>query len=107
MSRIVQIGSKVFEIPDEGETDGWGEDLTEMFVAIADALGSVQGPNDVLLTSALLTNNQTVAAIIPGLSFNVGAVQGVRVEYTVQRIYDSGSSSITEYGLVIGSYDRN
>lgn len=106
MAREIQIGSKVFEIPDAGESAGWGEDTTEVLVAIADALGSVEGPNDILTTAATLANNQTIAANIPGLVINlIGDVKAAEVDYTIERIYNSGSTTSTENGKILSSYD--
>lgn len=106
MARQLQIGSRVFEIPDAGENPGWGEDTTEYLVAIADALQSIQGPNDILLTSATLANNQTTAANIPGLSINlIGDVKAVEVDYAVERVFNSGATTISENGKILSSYD--
>jgi len=105
MSQVVTIGSNSFIIPNAGENPGWGEDLTAYLLAIADALASVQGPNDLLLTSATLSNNQSTPANIPGLLFNTGDVQAIEVDYLVIRTYDSGSSTISESGKILGNYD--
>lgn len=106
MARTIQIGSRTFEIPDAGENAGWGEDTTEFLVAVADALESVQGPNDILLTAASLANNQTSSAIIPGLSINlIGNVKAAEVDYVIERTFNSGATTITENGKILSSYD--
>ena len=105
MSQVVTIGSNSFIIPNAGENPGWGEDLTAYLLAIADALATVQGPNDKLLTSATLANNQTTPANIPGLLFNTGEVQAIDVSFLVIRVYDSGSTTITESGKMYGNYN--
>ena len=105
MTKIVQIGSTSYEIPDQGEKAGWGEDTTEYLVAIANALEDVQGPNDILTTSATLANNQSSTANIDGLLFNTGEVQHVEVEFLIIREYDSGSSVLVESGNIVGNYD--
>lgn len=104
-TKTVTIGTKDFEIPIEGANPPWGEELTAFFVAIGEALSSVQGPNDILITSASLSNNQSVFSNIPGLVFNTGQVQGLEVDYLVVRVYDAGATTITEFGRMIGSYD--
>lgn len=104
-TKTVTVGSKTFEIPIEGANPPWGEDLTAFFEAVADALTTVQGPNDVLITSASLSNNQTSFSNIPGLIFNTGQVQGVEIDYLLIRIYDSGASTVTEYGKILGNYN--
>jgi len=105
MSTKVQIGNKVFNIPDPGEKVGYAEETTDYLVAIADALATVQGPNDILQTSAALANNQTTPANIPGLVFSTASVLSIEVSFFLVRNYDSGSSTVTEAGNIIGSYD--
>ncbi len=105
MSKQVQIGSNIYIIPEAKDNPGWGEDLTAFFEGIVAALANVQGPNDVLLTSATLSNNQVSPANVPGLIFNVSEVQGVEIDYFVLRIYDSGSSVTAERGKILGAFD--
>jgi len=105
MSKEIQIGSTIYTVPEEGDNPGWGEDLTEFFCAIGAALQNVQGPNDILTTSATLANNQTTFIDIPGLIFNTAQVQRVEVKYLVTRVFDAGVSTIVESGIIEGNYD--
>ena len=105
MSKTLQIGSTTFEYPTEGEKPGWGEEATAWAEAVTDALQNVQGPNDILITSATLTNNQITLANIPGLVFNTGQVQSIEVDYLIERIFDSGSTTIAESGKILGNYN--
>jgi len=105
MSKKLQIGSDIFNYPEEGDKAGWGESATEWASAVTDALSTVQGPNDILITSATLANNQAVAADIPGLSFNTGEVQHVSVQFLIIRTFDAGATTVTESGTITGNYD--
>ena len=105
MSKTVQIGSNVYTIPEEGENPGWGEDLTAYLEGIADALANVQGPNDILITSASLNNNQSTFANVAGLQFNTAQVQAIEVKYLVIREYDAGATTVVESGTITGNYD--
>ena len=105
MSKLLQIGSDVFPYPDAGENPGWGEDQSAWAEAVTDALGSVQGPNDVLIQSFSLSNNQTSATNIVGLVFNTGEVQGIEVDYLIIRTYDSGSTVDTDRGKIVGDFN--
>ena len=105
MSTTVQIGNKTYVIPDPGEKIGYAEEVTDYLVAIADALASVQGPNDILQSSASLANNQTTPAIISGLQFDASDVLSIEVSFIVSREYDLGASVVAESGNIIGSYD--
>lgn len=105
MPKIVQIGSTSYIIPEEGDKAGWGEDTTSWMQGVTDALENVQGPNDILSTSATLTNNQSSATNIPGLLFNVAEVESVEIDYVIKRVYDSGSTTVVESGKILGNYD--
>lgn len=105
MAKQYTIGTKTFNYPDAGENPGWGEDATDWAGAVTDALQTVQGPNDILLTSATLANNQTSATNIPGLSFNVAQVEAVEIDYYITRTFDSGSTVISERGKILGDYN--
>jgi hypothetical protein len=105
MSKNVQIGSKIYIIPEAGDNPGYGEDTTAFFEGIVDALADIQGPNDILITSANLANNQTTPASVPGLVFNTGQVQHIEASFLLIRVYDSGATTVTESGKLYGNYD--
>lgn len=107
MSITLTVGSETFEIPVQGGSAPWGEETTSFLQAVSEALTTVQGPNDILLTSATLGNNILAPTSIPGLSFNTGDVKSVFVEYLIERVYNpgSGNETITESGLIIGNYN--
>jgi hypothetical protein len=105
MPKNLQIGSTVFEYPEQGDKAGWGEEATEWATAVTEALQTVQGPNDIITTSATLINNQTTPANIPGLNFDVSEVQAIDIKYLVIRTFDAGASTVTEAGRILGSYN--
>lgn len=105
MAKQLQIGSTIYNYPEEGDKAGWGEEATSWAEGVTDALSSVQGANDILITSATLTNNQTTATNIPGLLFNVAQVEAVEIDYLIKRTYDSGSTTVVETGKILGSYN--
>lgn len=105
MPKTVQVGSDTFEIPVEGENPPYGEELTAFFVAVATALATVQGPNDIPITTAVLANNVSVFTNIPGLLFSAATTEAIDVNYLITRIYNSGSTTVAEQGHIEGSYD--
>ncbi len=105
MSKPLQVGSEIYNYPTQGENPGWGEEATGWAEAVTDALTAVQGPNDILLTSATLTNNQSSLADIPGFSFDTSQVQGIEATYFVVRTFDSGATVVTESGTLKGNYN--
>jgi hypothetical protein len=105
MSKTVIIGSQEFELPEQGSNPDYGSTLTDFFVAVADALESVQGPNDILLTSATINNNVTSFTSIPGFSFSTASVKSIECSYIVERTTVSPAQKFVESGNIIGNYD--
>jgi len=105
MSKTLKVGSDIFEYPEQGTNPGWGEEATSWAVAVTDALETVQGPNDILLTSATLANNITTLTNIPGFNFDTSNVQAITAEFFIIRVFDSGTSTVTQSGDMVGNYD--
>ena len=105
MSKIVVVGNSEYEIPTVGSNPDWGSELTDFFEAIGDALETVQQPNDILLVSAAIANNQTTPANIPGFSFTTSEVQAIDCDFFVARSTVSPAQSLTESGKITGNYN--
>lgn len=105
MSKNVTVGNQDFEIPEAGANAGYAEELTDFFVALADALSSVQGPNDIALTTATINNNVTSFTAIPGFSFSTASVRAIDAEYLVERFTTSPVQKFVENGKIVGNYD--
>jgi hypothetical protein len=105
MSKIVVIGSQEFELPEQGSNPDYGSELTDFFVAVADALESVQGQDDILLTTATISNNVSVFTSIPSFSFSTASVQAIECSYIVERTTTSPAQKFVESGTIVGNYD--
>lgn len=105
MSKNVTVGNQDFEIPEVGQNAGYAEELTDFFVALSDALASVQGPNDISLTTSVINNNITTPSPIPGFSFSTASVRSIRAEYLVERFTTTPAQKFVENGLITGNYD--
>ncbi len=105
MSKLLQIGSTIYEIPEQGENPSWGEDTTAWICGVTEALTNVQGPNDILTTSAPIANNQTSQANISGLIFNSAQVESVEIDYEVIRTFNLGASKSVEMGKIMAIFD--
>jgi hypothetical protein len=104
--RLITIGNQTFKLPIDGRGN-WGEETTAILEALAEASQLIQGPNDVLLSTANLVNNQTSAAPVGTLTFNTGQVLGIQVDFFIRRTYNPGSGelTITENGILLANYD--
>lgn len=106
MTKLLQIGSQTFEYPEQGNGN-WGEEPTAWAEAVTDALASVQGPNDVLLSTANIQNNITSPTNITNLVFDSSEVLSIVVDFFVVRQYNPGGGpvALTESGQFIANYD--
>jgi len=75
MSRTLVINSIPYQIPDDGEDPGWGDQTTDWMEAVTGVLTDLVGPDDILETSFSIANNQTTFADVTGLIFNGGSVR--------------------------------
>lgn len=108
MTKLFQIGNDIFEYPQQGTGQGHGEAATAWAEAVTAALAGVQGPNDILLTTQTLGDGESVALPISELSFNLGQVQHVNIEFLISREYLAGgvtSTLLVESGKIFGNYD--
>lgn len=105
MPKTFIIGSEEFEFPVTGENPEWGSNVTDWAEAVSDALTSVQQPNDILETTAIINNNQLTFTNIPGFSFTTTQVQYISCEYFITRSTTSPASVVAESGVIRGHYN--
>jgi hypothetical protein len=105
MPKTVIVGSETFEIPVEGENSGYGESLTDFFVAVADALSTVQKPNDIADTTAPINNNISSFTNITGFIFDTSEVIQIQCTYQVERSTTSPAVTLVESGEIEGNYN--
>lgn len=105
MSKPLQVGNDTFNYPSPGDKAGWGEEATGWAEAVTDTLANISGPNDILITSATLSNNQVTPANIPGLLLNTGEVQSFELDVLIYRTYNSGSSVAMERAKILGYFN--
>lgn len=104
MPKILTVGSEEFEFPLEGQNAGYGSEITDWAEAVTDALSTVQKPNDILTTTAVI-NNIAGTFSIPGFNFSTAEVVSIECRYLVKRVTTSPNSTYTEVGYIEGYYD--
>lgn len=105
MSKPLTVGNEVFEFPLEGENAGYGSEVTDWAEAVSDALATVQKPNDILLTTAAISNTATIDTNIVGFSFSTAEVKAIECRYLVTRITTSPALNYSEVGYIEGYFD--
>lgn len=104
MPKLLTIGSEEFEFPLEGQNAGYGSEVTDWAEAVTDALTTVQKPNDILTTTAVI-NNIAGTFSIPGFNFSVAEVISIDCRYFVKRVTTSPDDNFSEVGYIEGYYD--
>lgn len=105
MAKTFIIGTSEYEFPVQGESPDWGEAITDWAEAVTEALSSVQQANDILTTSATISNGQATPASIPGFSFDTSEVVSINAEYIVKRVTTEPESNLVESGYIKGNFD--
>jgi len=102
---LLELQGKIYDYPDPGASPGWGEGATEWAKAINTALTSLLGAGDILETSGLLLNNQSIATDVVGLTFSNSIVRAANIQYAIYRTTDSPSVGIAESGTLYLTYN--
>lgn len=105
MSKTLTIGNEEYIIPEEGDNAGYGEEVTDFLEAVSEALGTVQQPNDIPVSSGTILNNVSVATAIPGFSFDTSEVISITCEYRISRTTDVPAVNLVESGFIEGNFD--
>lgn len=106
MPKTLIVGNEEFEFPLEGESPGYGSEVTDWAEAVTNALSTVQKPNDILTTTAPINNLGTLTNI-PGFSFPVSEVISIDCKYFVKREVVGGPNAgiYVEIGYIEGYFD--
>lgn len=102
MPKTLQIGNQTFEYPVQGDGN-WGEEATAWATAVSEALETVQGPEDILITEAVLNNGSS--GDVAGLSFDTSVVQQINVEGLITRTFSDATPTEADAFIVTGSYN--
>lgn len=108
MPKDLQIGSNIYEYPTPGEPAGWSEGASDWAEGVTNALATVQGPNDILLTSSSLVipdgSPETAGPFnVNGFLFDSGTVQGFEAQFLVTRTYTDATPTEVESGNLVGN----
>lgn len=103
MSISIVIQGTTYNIPEQGQSPPWGEDLSNILQAITTSLNSVVGPSDVLTTNFTIANNQSSVANVTGLAFDVSTVRSAIISYSLYRS-SAAPSEFSECGQIMITY---
>lgn len=105
MSTPLIVNGNLYNYPSSGTSPNWAEEATGWAQAVTDVLETVQGADDIVITTALLANNQNTPQNIAGLNFDPTQARGAIVTYSVNRFTDGvGGEERAEVGYLYCSY---
>jgi hypothetical protein len=96
------VAGTPYQYPENREQPGWGEEASAWAAAVTAVLESLNSPGDILTTSAVIANNQAVAADINGLQFDPAVVRAAICQYSVARTTDTNEK--VECGHIYVAY---
>lgn len=105
MAVTITIDNETFEYPESGDSPGWGEESTQTIVKIAEVLNTLKNINDILTTTASVTNNQVSATNVNGLIFNNSEVRAAQIFYSIYRV--TNTNELAESGTIDIVYKNN
>jgi hypothetical protein len=98
MAVTLIVNNVPFEYPTQGEQAPWGEAASGWAQEVTTVLSSLNGPSDILETSATIQNNQSIAQPVPGLFFDPLTVRSFSVKGNVYRT-DGVTTKYEEFTL--------
>lgn len=103
----ITIGGKDYRLPLQGTEPSWAEQVSSILKALAEVSELVQGPNDILLSSANILNNQSTPVNFSNVAFDTTEVLSFEMEYFITRSYDPGTGVTVESqsGLFRANFD--
>lgn len=105
MSVTLTVDGSDYEFPTQGANPPWGEDVQAWASAITAALNNLSPGGDILARSATIANNQSSAADVSGLNFDVSTVRGATILYSVYRTSSTITTPKSETGMLQVDYD--
>lgn len=96
-----------FNYPDPGSDPGWGSDATDWAKEVTTVLATLLGTNDIIQTSALIANNQSVSTDVAKLFFDPSTSRAANISYAIYRRSDTNPSGIVESGTIYLTYDNS
>lgn len=107
MPKSITISGTTYNLPQQNDSSPWGEDLSDLIEAIATVVDSLSGGSDIQNTSFDIADDQSVAANVTGLSFDIATVRSSIVTYSIYRSTDSAELGETGFLLLTYMTDAN
>jgi hypothetical protein len=101
MTKKVQIGTTTYNLPEQGSSPKWGEDMSSIIEALIAVANNTQGPNDILESSATIANTGSFPGQINGYYFDPVLVRSFVSDYNISRKITKSISSTSGDGITV------
>jgi len=98
----LRLADEEFDIPVVSDNN-WGEQVTLYLKKNSDVIATIQGPQDILLTEAPLSDGGS--GPINGLSFDTSTIQQIKVEGFIIRSFTTAADPTTDAFVCEGVYN--
>lgn len=88
-----------------GEDPNWGQENTDWAQAVTTVLNTLVSDNDILETTATISNNIIVPTNVSQLQFDPGSVRAANIDYAIYRTSNDNPSGFSETGTIYLIYD--
>lgn len=102
MATTITINGNSYNLPNQGASPPWGNDLSDIIQALADVSNTLLSTNDITNSTFNISNNISSATNVTGLAFQTSSVRSAFVPYSVYRV--SGGTDVSEAGYLILTY---
>lgn len=99
----VIISGTEYQLPVQGDSPPWGDNLDSIIQAMIASLATLNGTGDILNTSFTLVNNQTSPVNVVGLSFDTSTIRSAEVSYSIYRSSNT-PNEFSECGTLLLTY---
>lgn len=109
MAKTVTIGGTTYQLPLNNQNPAWGEEMTDIIDALITQVNNLQGPNDIVESSATILNTSGAKEITP-FTFDSVNVRSFEATYNVSRAMTKDITSYSGDGatttvVVSGNHD--
>lgn len=99
--KTVSIGNETYQLPLQGTSGPWGEQLSDLLEALIDVSNLTSGAADITETSAVILNTASQKEIV-GLIFDPAVVRSAEISYNISRLMNKSISVIpTGVGTIV------
>lgn len=98
----VTINGNTYTLNQQGDAPPWGEQLSDILLALIDVANTNIGTGDILNTSFEPSNNISSVTNVTGLQFDAAIIRSAIIEYSIYRSTNSEEGS--ECGTMLATY---